>query len=125
MGRRKVRNYNNREFYRDLFNNYFTEHNDEVMIDLLQQTHFATVDMLADAERKSYFGLDCGWIVLRPKNEAMRHEWFLDDDRISANMFVHNPHFNCQSTTVQKIMVDKAVKDLGLEDTFYVSVRLD
>ena len=125
MGRRKVRYFPNRDFYKTKFNNYFQEHNDEVMLHLLQQTGFATIELLWEAERKSYFGLDCGWIVLRPKDDKMRHEWFLDDDRISANMFVHNPYFNCQSTTMQKIMIDKAVKDLGLEDVFHVSVRLD
>lgn len=63
--------------------------------------------------------------MITPKNKEQAHEWFLDDDRISSKMFVHNPCYNCQSTTIQEIMVRKALKDLKLEDVFHMSVRLD
>lgn len=46
MGRRKVRNYNTREFYKTLFNDYFNEHNEEVMKEVLRQTGFDTVEAL-------------------------------------------------------------------------------
>lgn len=125
MGRRKVRHYNTREYYKTLFNDYFVSHNDEVMTEVLRQTGFNSVEELTEAEYRSYFGFDCGWIMLTPKNSEQAHEWFLDDNRISSKMFVHNPCYNAQSTTITQIMVEKAVRDLGLEDTFYVSVRLD
>lgn len=125
MGRRKVRNYNTRDFYRELFDDYFKTHNEEVMQEVLEQTGFRTVEDLSQAEYHGYFGLDCGWIVLTPKNKEQAHEWFLDDDRISSKMFVHNPWYNCQSTTIQEIMIRKALKDLGLENEFSMSVRLD
>ena len=125
MGRRKVRYYKDREFYKNLFDEYFDKHHAEVMAEVLRQTGFEDSTALSVAEHRMYFGLDCGWILLTPKNKDHAHEWFLDNDRISSYMFVHNKRYNCQSTTIAKIMVEKAVRDLGLEDTFYISVRLD
>ena len=66
MGRHKVRNYNTRDFYRKLFDGYFTEHNEEVMKEVLEQTGFKTVEDLSRAEYHGYFGLDCGWIQIIP-----------------------------------------------------------
>jgi len=125
MGRRKVRHYNSRDFYRELFDDYFNSHNDEVMKEVLEQTGFKSVEELNDAEYHSYFGFDCGWILIRPTNKEQAHEWFLDSNRIDSVLFVHNPCYNCQSTTIKEIMVRRALKDLGLEDEFSMSVRLD
>ena len=125
MGRRKVRNYNPRAYYTDIFNRYFNEHHIEVMREVLEKTGFDTVKALADAEYHGYFGFDCGWIIISPKNKEQSHEWFLDSNRIDSVLFVHNPCYNTQSTTIKEIMVKRALKDLKLEDEFYMSVRLD
>lgn len=124
MGRRKVRNYNGREFYKTLFNGYFVDHEKEVMEHTLKEMGFDTVEAMRHEELTGAW-FDCGWIKLTPKNKDHAHEWFLDDDRISSCMFVDNPCYNTQSTTIKEIMVRKALKDLGLENVFSVSVRLD
>ena len=125
MGRRKVRNYKGREYYKELFDEYFKSHHNEVMSEVLSRTGFDTESDLRAAEYRSYFGFDCGWILISPKNKEQWHEWYLDDNRISAYLFVHNPCYNCQSTTIKEIMVRKALRDLGLADEFNVTVRLD
>lgn len=125
MGRHKVRNYNTRDFYRKLFDGYFTEHNEEVMKEVLEQTGFKTVEDLSRAEYHGYFGLDCGWIQISPTNREQAHEWYLDSNRIDTYLFIHNPCYNTQSTTIKEIMTRRALKDLGLENEFSMSVRLD
>lgn len=125
MGRRKVRNYKGREYYKELFNNYFNTHHNEVMREVLDKLGFDTVENMSKAEYRGYFGFDCGWILVSPKNSEQSHEWFLDNDRISSDLYVSNPYYNTQSTTIKEIMVEKALRDLGLRDEFYVSVRLD
>lgn len=125
MGRRKVRHYNGREYYKELLNNYFNAHHNEVMREVLDKLGFDTVENMSKAEYKGYFGFDCGWIRISPKNSEQSHEWFLDNNRISSEMTVHNPFYNTQSTTITEIMVEKALRDLGLRDEFYVSTHLD
>ena len=125
MGRIKIRNYPTREYMKDVFNEYFTEHNGEIIELVLDTFGFNTIEEMQEAEYRGYFGLDCGWITLTPTNKDQAHEWFLDSGRIDSKMFVSNPLFNTQSTTIKEVMVRKAVKDLGLEDAFYVGVRLD
>ena len=125
MGRIKIRNYPSREWMTELFNNYFVAHNDEIVQLVLNTFGFNTVEEMQEAEYRGYFGLDCGWITLKPKNKDHAHEWFLDNNRIDSKMYISNPLYNTQSTTIKKIMIDKAVEDLGLTNTFYVGVRLD
>lgn len=125
MGRIKIRNYPTREFMQEVFDEYFNEHNDEVMQLVLDTFGFNTVEEMQNAEYHGFFGLDCGWITLTPTNRDQAHEWFLDSGRIDSKMFVRNPLFNTQSTSIKQVMIEKAVKDLGLGDRFYVGVRLD
>lgn len=125
MGRIKIRNYPTREFMQDVFNEYFTEHNNEVIQEVLDTFGFNTVEEMQNAEYRGYFGLDCGWITLTPVNRDHAHEWFLDSGRIDSKMFVRNPLFNTQSTTIKEVMVKRALHDLGLDNTYTVGVRLD
>ena len=124
MGRRKVRHYNGRDFYRNLFDEYFRSHSDEVLEYTVKVMGFESLRAMRDEEMTGVW-FDCGWILLRPKNAEWAHEWFLDDDRISSYLYVSNPCYNTQSTTIKEIMVKKALKDLGLENDFSVTVRLD
>ena len=125
MGRIKIRHYPTREFMKSVFDEYFTEHNEEVIKEVLDTFGFNTVEEMREAEYYGYFGLDCGWIYIRPMNKEHAHEWFLDNDRIDSKMFVENPLFNTQSTTIKEVMVKRAIKDLGLETNFGIGVRLD
>jgi hypothetical protein len=82
------------------------------------------VERLQEDECHMKFGFDCGWIHLHPKNKEMLHEWELDNGIYCA--YVHAmPSLNCQSTTIKRVQVEKAVRDLGLEKDFYVLTRLD
>lgn len=125
MGRIKIRNYPTREFMKSVFAEYFREHRNAVIGEVLDKFGFNTVDEMAHAEYRGYFGLDCGWIYIRPINNDHAHEWFLDNDRIDSKMFVENPEYNTQSTTIKEVMVKRALHDLGLDNTYTVGVRLD
>ena len=124
MGRRKVRHYPSVEFYEGMLKEYFETHRGEVIGNLLDTLGYDSLEELQEAEYNMKFGLDCGWIHLHPKNKEMSHEWALDNGIYCA--YVHAmPSLNCQSTTIKRVQVEKAVRDLGLEDTFYISERLD
>ncbi len=124
MGRKKIRNYPSVEFYEGMLKEYFDNHSGEVIGNLLDTLGYESVDSLLDAERNMAFGFDCGWIHLHPRNHEMRHEWELDNGKYCAYVYVR-PTVDCQSTTIKKVQAEKAVKDLGLGDKFFVTVRLD
>lgn len=124
MGRRKVRHHLPKGYYEDLLKKYFDEHSEEVIADLLDTLGYDTLEALKFAEYNMAFGFDCGWTKLVPKDSEMFHEWELDNGKYCAEIFCH-PTYYPQSTTVQGIQVRKAVRDLGLEDKFYIKTRLD
>ena len=124
MGRRKVRNYKPREYYKDLLNKYFSEHAEEVIEYTVQRMGFDSLKAMR-AEELTGMWFDCGFVYISPRNSEWSHEWFLDNDRISANLYVNNLAYNTQSVTIKEIMVEKALRDLGLENDFYILTRLD
>lgn len=68
MGRIKIRNYPSREWIREVLDEYFIQHREEVVAEVLKETGYATLDELLEAERRSVFGLDCGWVKVHPIN---------------------------------------------------------
>ena len=124
MGRKKIRKHESRGYYETMLDNYFDEHRDEVVQYMLNQLGYESVDALWDDEYRMAFGFDCGWIYLIPRNSEMYHEWELDNGKYGAHIYC-KPPYNSQSTTIQREQVEKAVSDLGLEDKFWISVRLD
>lgn len=124
MGRRKVRHYKSKEYYERVFDDYFDEKRDDVIRDLMQTLGYTDFEELRNDEYRSKWGLDCGWILIYPKDKTMYHEWELDNGKYNAYIFAH-PSYYPQSTTLQRIQVDKAIKDLGLSDMFYAVTKLD
>lgn len=124
MGRKKVRNFPPKGYYEDKLEGYFREHRHEVIGNLLDTLGYRSLDELQEAEYNMKFGLDCGWIHLHPKNKEMAHEWALDNGIYGAYVCAR-PSMNCQSTTIKRVQVEKAVRDLNLGDVFYISERLD
>lgn len=124
MGRKKVRKYPTKQFYEDMFKEYFDAHGDEVIRDMLDRLGYESMEKLRNDEMHMAFGFDCGWTIIYPKNQEMEREWKLDNGRYDYSIFAH-PTYYPQSTTVQKVQVEKAIRDLGLGDTFGCYVRLD
>ena len=122
MGR-KIREYPSREFYREMFNEYFSAHTDMLIGIVLQKTGIPDAKTLHYEEFHGRFIGDCGLVYIVPINKEHAREWRLDDG-ISAQMCVSNPKYNTQSTTIMEIMVEQMLKDLGLDDKFLVSSRL-
>lgn len=127
MGRRKVRHHKPKQFYEEMLKKYFNEHGEEVLAHTAKELGFNSFQELRDFEFSGYyggFGLDCGWVLMSPKNREMAHEWELDNGKYSVDIFVH-PTYNTQSTTIMKVEAKKAMEDLGLTNEFYLYTRLD
>ena len=135
MARRKVRYYPTTEDVANIINNYFKEHREEVIEDMIAKVNrsynksFNTLDELHqfDVYGSYYggFGLDCGWVRVKTMNKEQLREWTLDNGKWDALVWGISCPYNTQSTTLQEIMVNKALQDLGMTDTYYASVRLD
>ena len=125
MARTKVRKYPSTGYVREMINRYFNENRDVVLADLLEKTSFADMNELRDAERRSYFGFDCGWVYLETANPEQYREWVLDNGKYDAKVGRLDYPFNCQSVTCKEIQLDKAIKDLGLTGNYYSASRLD
>ena len=130
MGRKKVRKYPSREYYEDLLEQYFNEHNGAVIPYVIERigenpAYYGIEDLMND-ECRMRWGFDCGWILLYPKNSEMAHEWELDNGKYGAYVWTDRALPYCpQSTTLKYIMIEKAVNDLGLNNEFWISTRLD
>lgn len=124
MGRRKVRNYPSKQYYERVLEQYFEENRDDVIRHTCDVLGFGNLEELRKAEYSSYFGLDCGWVILSPKNSEMAREWKLDNGQYDYQIFA-DPSYNPQSVTIKEVEVKKAVKDLGLGSEFYVYSKLD
>ena len=130
MGRKKVRHFASVEHYENLLEDYFNTNRDTVLRRLIraigEDPDTYGVSALLEDEYNSRWGLDCGWILLYPKNKEMAHEWELDNGKYGAYVWTDKAvPLNVQSTTLKRIMVEEAVADLGLNETFWVSTRLD
>lgn len=123
MGRRKVRNYKNREYYVNLFHEYFREHTQELLEYTAGVLGFETPRAMRDEEMTGCW-CDCGYVIISPTNKEQYREWRLDDG-YSAHLYVHNPMYDTQSTSIKEIMVNKMLLDLGLSKDFNVFTRLD
>lgn len=123
MGRKKIRNYPNKDYYKDLFNEYFITHYDDVIEDLLNHTGFDSLDDLRKAEYNLYFGFDCGFTYFIPFNSEMSREWRLDN--YDDLLYGIRESYMSQSITLKEYQCRKALADLGLENEFYVYSRLD
>lgn len=121
---RKIRNCKPKAFYEQMLEDYFTEHKAEVIEYMLDSLGYEDTDALWEDERRMGFGFDCGWILLHPSDAEMCREWALDNGKYDVDIFVHTP-YNTQSITVKRPMVQKALTDLELWDTFIVRERLD
>lgn len=128
MGR-KIRNYQPKAYYEEIINNYFTEHRDEVIQQTVEDLGFDTFEELQKAEYSMYFGFDCGFTKLYPKNPEMRREWVLDEGGRKGQDFYAElyPRFawNCQSLTCKRPQVKKMLRDLNFEGLFGITERLD
>lgn len=125
MSRTKVRNYPTTEKIKYILNDYFQEHEEDVIKDLLDKTGFDSIENLQNAEHYSYFGFDCGWVWLATANYIQEEEWIKDNGKYDAKVRGIQYPFNCQSVTCKKIQLEKAIKDLGLTGQYYAEVRLD
>lgn len=125
MSRTKIRNYPTTEEVKELINDYFQKCEGEVIKDLLKKTDFDCIENLQYAEHYSYFGFDCGWVWLATANPIQEQEWIRDNGKYDAKVRGIKYPYNCQSVTIKKIQLEKAIKDLGLTAQYYAEVRLD
>ena len=130
MGRKKVRHYPSIKYYEDMLEQYFKDNNGAVIPYVIERigedpARYGIFELQED-ECNMRWGFDCGWILLYPKNKEMAHEWELDNGKYGAYVWTDKALPYCpQSTTLKRYMLEKAVKDLGLEDEFWLSARLD
>ena len=136
MPRKKIRKYVSKNYIENIFNDYFETYRDEIIQYMIDQVNlmytdknFKTLEELADFDiNGSYyggFGLDCGWVWLKPLNKEQAHEWFLDNDRIPDYAAPHNWPYNTQSTTLKRMQLGRALRCLGLQDEYEIYTRLD
>lgn len=124
MARRKTRIYVSTEQLKDIVDNYFITHRNEVIEAMLKEYGFSCIEELRYAEYQMRFGLDCGWVWLKTSNKEQEHEWVLDNGKYDAYVRWISYPYNTQSTTLKQFMLNKAIKDLGFED-YYAYTRLD
>ena len=124
MGRRKVRNYNGMAYYKNLIEQYFRDNADAILTYTVGKMGFKSAE---DMRREELTGcwFDCGYVMISPTNKEQWHEWWLDNGKINASLGIFNPAYNTQSVTIQEIMVEKALIDLGLMNDFNIMARLD
>lgn len=134
MARRKVRYYPTKGYIENIFSDFFVENRNEVIdymimeVNEMMDKNFKTLSELRDFDvyggPMGGFGLDCGWIWLEPKNKEQRHEWFLDNDRITDYA---SPRlaYSTQSTTLKRLQLSFALRKLGLGDKYRLYERLD
>lgn len=98
-----------------------------VLQNLLDETGFNSVEELQDKERNCYFGFDCGFIYLVPKEEEMRKEWKKQGKWKDDNIMLGFGDFPIalQSTTCNRIMALDYLETLGLDKYLRVKVVLD
>jgi hypothetical protein len=132
MGRKKVRNYLSVKEVEDMINNYFYNKKDEVIKYICENNGSGIFNSLNELHEfdvhGSYFGgfgLDCGWCWISPKRSEQHREWVLDNGKWDAYARDFILPYNTQSTTLKKLELEKALKDLNIEKYYSVYVRLD
>ena len=132
MGRKKVRNYLSVKEVEDMINNYFYNCKDEVIKYICENNGAAVFKSLEDLHEfdvhGSYyggFGLDCGWCWLSPKRSEQHREWVLDNGKWDAYARNLKLPYNTQSTTLKRLELEKALKDLNIQEFYSVHVVLD
>lgn len=124
MARTKIRYYPSLKEYEKIFIEYFKENKSPLIRQVLNELHYETLEDLQKDEFGMKFAGDCGWVKLIPRNKEMYREWRLDNnDPCLFDIAYHA--YNTQSITIKRIIVEKALEDLNLENTFYISERLD
>ena len=128
MGKKK-RIYPPKAYYEEIIDRYFAENEDEIINYTIDKLGFGDFDELREAECHMYFGLDCGFTKIYPKNKEMEQEWILDEHGREGEYFWAEiyPRFawNCQSLTCKRPQAEKMLRDLGLENEFGIRERLD
>jgi hypothetical protein len=71
------------------------------------------------------FGLDCGWVRVKTFNREQLREWTLDNGKYDAMVWGIRCPYETQSTTLKDIQINKALKDLNMNEQYYTSIRLD
>lgn len=126
MARTKVRNYPSREEYENHIKEYMLSHKGEIIAYMLRQLGYDDIESLKEDEFSNSRFWVCGSIQLRPKNKDMAHEWFLDNDRIPSYIYDLTHHiYPTQSIIIKEPIMEKVVRDMELENEFYVTQRLD
>ena len=126
MGRRKVRNFPSREDYEQQFEDYFSENKHSCIQYAVQKLGFNDVEEMHDAEFSGRFGFDCGWVQLIPRDKEMYREWRLDNGEYSVCIFdIGHKTYPTQSVTIKRLILEKAVEDMNLQDVFIINERLD
>ena len=126
MARKKIRNYKSIEQVRDIFNDYFYTHESEVIDHMLKEVNMSSLDEVWEyCNKHCGFGFDCGWVWLGAENNEQSREWRLDNGDYRDHVSGFDYPYNSQSTTLKEIQLRKALKDLGLENDYYIITRLD
>lgn len=114
-------NYPTKEEMKSFIQEWVDNHSQEIIDNLVEQTPFNSFDELTNAERNCYYGLDCGFVSLIPKDRKMYKQWEKED---WYKLYLKLP-FDCQSTTLQKKQMRYVVEQLGFNEMFYVDSVLD
>lgn len=126
MARTKVRNYPSKEEYENHIKEYMLSHKGEIIAYMLRQLGYDDIDSLREDEYSKNPFWVCGSFILRPKNKDMAHEWFLDNGRIPDYIYDITYYiYPTQSVIIKEPIMEKVVKDMELENDFYVTQRLD
>lgn len=125
MARRKIRNYPSMEYIRNVIDNYFEENKNSVIDYLLNKTGYNTLESLQEDEYHGVFGFDCGLMYIEPLNPEWKREWILDNGKYDARIHPHKMPYNTQSTTLQSIMIHKALFDTCLNEYMYTTTWID
>ena len=126
MARTKVRNYHNREHYETLISNYFKENATKVLEETVERMGYKTVEEMPYHDIHDCW-YDCGWVLITPRSSEQSREWRLDSryDTDYTILGERDMPYGTQSTTIKKIMVDIAIRELGLQEEIFVYTRLD
>lgn len=112
----------------ELVNGFFNQNRENVLNDLCLRNGFENIDELSDYESHGGFGFDCGWVYITPYNREERKAWAKEQgskyDTHILEYKLNIPYFS-QSTTCKSYQIRKALKELGLDEDYWVDVRLD
>lgn len=126
MARTKVRKYRTREYYEEAIHNYFKENGPKVLEETVKRMKYETVEEMRYHDIHDCW-YDCGWVLITPRNPEQSKEWRLDSKFNSDYAFLNecDMPYGTQSTTIKQIMVEIAIRELGLQEEIIVFTRLD